>query len=324
MASQKSNEYPTKKVSILNRTYTVAGRNTDNYFKDLPETSYFENYFYYLQQIIKSDSICLDVGANIGLVSLALSQLNPKGKTYAFEPTPDIYSILKRNIDENVIENVETVQLALSDKKGKLAFVDVEWYPAGNFSVEDNQKNKWGQYGNILNVAAEALDVWVTKNKLKSVDFLKIDVEGAELQVLEGAKKTIAKFKPLVVMEFNSYCYILHQNKTPIDAIRFITEYFGKVYRINRTNSTLELIENNEKALLVFVDSNLRNGFVDDLFCLPKGMTLPHFAGKPYSLTALEEQISKLQVENNMLHNDLIRVMNRKTIKLLNKIRSLW
>lgn len=315
-----------KKLSIFNQTYSISGRKGDEYFDNINVgIPYSEPIFNFLRQMIQPDSICLDIGANIGLVSLALSDLNTKGVTYAFEPTPDIFALLKENIEENDIINVKPIQLALSDKKEKISFINVGDYPAGNFGVsEKNAKKKWDEFGELLKVSAVPLDEWVKSNPLKKLDFIKLDVEGAELHVLKGSKKTIEKYQPLVIMEFNSYCYIFHQNITPYDALTEIMTYFQEVYKINKGDLTVQKISKTENSKLQFIDENLRNGFVDDLICIPKGRALPRLDNIKLTITTLQLEIERLKQENKRSLKDLNRIQNTKgwkMIKLLQKLR---
>jgi FkbM family methyltransferase len=209
----------------------------------------------------------------------------------------------------NEIKNIVPFQLALSDKKQKLNFINVNNYSAGNFSLNPEftgkRKDVFGEY---IQVQADTLDSWIEKNKLKKIDFIKLDVEGSELQVLKGAKNVLKKYKPIMVMEFNSYCYILFQNKTPMDALDEIFSYFERIYKVNKMDSTLERIPNTEKAKNDFVESSLRNGFVDDLICLPRGRTLPA-QDIPYSYQVLQR-------ENARLHGDLRRILDSRSWKI--------
>lgn len=297
-----------KKVSIFNKTYVIQGKDGDQYFNDIPsDTPFYESYFPFLYQIVEDDSVCLDIGANIGLISLAISQLNPKSKVYSFEPTPEIFNLLKSNIEANSIKNIVPSQLALSDKKQKLNFINVNNYSAGNFSLNPEFSGKRKEvFGEYIQVQADTLDSWMEKNKLKKLDFIKLDVEGSELQVLKGAKKTLQKYRPYVAMEFNSYCYILFQNKTPMDALDEIMTYFDEVYKLNKNDSTLQRIPNTPKAKNEFIDSSLRNGFVDDFICLPKGRELPQRDVNPYSL----------QRENTQLKVEMKRILDSKSWKI--------
>lgn len=274
-----------KKVSILNQTYLVNGKDEDQYFHDIPTVIPFtESYFNFMTGVVKEDSVCLDIGANIGLVSLAISQLNPKSKVYAFEPTPEVYPYLKENIEINGIKNIIPFKLALSDKKQKLSFINVKNYLAGNFSLNPKYSDKEKKvYGDFIQLDAVKLDDWAKKNKIKKIDFIKLDVEGAELHVLKGAKEILKKHKPLLVMEFNSYCYIKFQNKTPMDALEEVMSYFKEIYKINKSNSSLQKIPYTEKAKMEFIEASLRNGFVDDLVCIPHGRELPAYKGVPMS-----------------------------------------
>jgi FkbM family methyltransferase len=141
----------------------------------------------------------LDLGSYGGFFTLLLSQLvGPKGRVIAFEPLPANFRVLQENVRLNSIENVTVERLAVSSQSGEFR-LDVPSLEspllAGPFQDEDDR-------GTTL-VLATSLDDYVFQNETR-VDFIKIDVEGAEDDVLRGAQRTLDTFHPTMVIELHN------------------------------------------------------------------------------------------------------------------------
>lgn len=145
-----------------------------------------------LQARLSLDAVVADVGANIGVVSVLLSGLCPEGHVYAFEPVAENYAHLAANVAVNALENVTAEQVALFDIDGE---IEVEYdavYPGGSHVGEGGTA-----------VPALRFDTWAARRQLDRLDLVKVDVEGAELAVLDGAAETLRRFRPIVVIECN-------------------------------------------------------------------------------------------------------------------------
>lgn len=159
-------------------------------------------------QIVKPGDIIIDAGANAGLYSIFYSKLVGKqGRVYAFEPDLKTYSLLKENLQLNNCTNVTTFNAALSNKEG---FVEMVAYNPDSLKIKDGDAFKYMQ--DVADVHADVkpgfvnaykLDDTKELNTLAKIDFIKIDVEGAELLVLEGAVQTILKYKPVIIFELS-------------------------------------------------------------------------------------------------------------------------
>lgn len=146
------------------------------------------------------DGVFVDIGANIGKYTIKMSKmLKQKGKVIAIEPEPSNLKILKKNILLNNLvryNNLIVKAVACSDKEGIFnLYLNKEH--EGSHSLSRKTENK-------IKVKLEKLDSIIKKLKLKRVDLIKIDVEGAELEVLKGAKNTIKKYKPKIIFECQS------------------------------------------------------------------------------------------------------------------------
>lgn len=146
-----------------------------------------------IRKHMKKDSNCIDIGANQGHILMEIVAAAPAGKHYAFEPIPDLYTLLTKRFSKNTT----VYNYALSSKKGSTTF---NYYPGRPAVSGFRQRNKQiGQEPTLLSVQMEKLDDLIPDN-LK-IDLIKIDVEGAEYEVLLGAMKVLQKNKPLVLFE---------------------------------------------------------------------------------------------------------------------------
>lgn len=168
---------------------------------------------YFLEKILKQikPQICIDVGANVGNYSLLLNKNFKKAQIYSFEPHPVTFKKLEANTKN--YKNIKIFNLALSDKNGKLKLYDLadgaklkHSQPTSTLSsiYEDVIGKIHKQKSQAFNINVEKLDDFAKKNKLTRIDFLKIDTEGSEYQILLGAKILIKHNKiKIIQFEFN-------------------------------------------------------------------------------------------------------------------------
>jgi FkbM family methyltransferase len=155
----------------------------------------------FLLRLVQDCSTVFDVGANVGYYSVLLAKhLGTNGKIYAFEPVPQTFQCLSQNIGINDLTDVVyPFQLAIS---GQIR-PDMELHiPLISGSSAASSLNLHPDEVSVKTlVSSTTLDAFVEDHKLTSVDLIKIDVEGAEKFVLEGAQKTISEFKPYIFLE---------------------------------------------------------------------------------------------------------------------------
>lgn len=155
-----------------------------------------ENYTF-LQQQVKTGMHIIDIGAHIGLFSACSSQLTgPLGKIICFEPTPGTFSILKNTLRLNHCDNVIARQAAVSDKEGTATF-----YVSHTAGCNSNSlvKNKSGNELSVYDVQLVTVDSIVAEYAIHP-SLIKIDTEGAELDVLQGGMSTFRKYKPIIIL----------------------------------------------------------------------------------------------------------------------------
>lgn len=149
----------------------------------------------WIVQQVKPGMCCVDAGANFGPFTMLLSRCaGPKGWVYAFEPCPSFFTRLQRHIELNKLENVTAKQMALRDKAGPAICVMSAGPEFSTAFVRDSVADGSGS-------AVESIpldEFWQTRGPL---DFMKIDVDGCEMELLLGAEGVICEHKPSMVIE---------------------------------------------------------------------------------------------------------------------------
>jgi len=148
--------------------------------------------------LAKPGSTTIDVGANVGMYTVALAtRIGAAGKVLAFEPVPQTSRRLRANIALNGLANVEVFEAAAGECPG---FADLQL--ANDSAYASIAGVKQGRaIGKRLSVRVTPLDEVWNGHQRPVVSFCKIDVEGAELSVLEGAKEMLAECRPALLLE---------------------------------------------------------------------------------------------------------------------------
>lgn len=138
---------------------------------------------------IKNDDTIIDAGAFHGILSLVYSKKSAKGIVYSFEPDSKNLKRLEENlILNNKPENIAVLPFGLWSKSGEIVFFEDGSVASSSFYQAEHSIEK------KINVIS--LDDFIFKNNISKVDFIKMDVEGAELSILEGAKRVLTEFQP--------------------------------------------------------------------------------------------------------------------------------
>jgi FkbM family methyltransferase len=155
-----------------------------------------------LEKLLKAGDTFIDIGANQGEYSLwALRKITAKGKVIAFEPMDALFLQLKENFDLNPIyeQALMPVKIGLSDHRGEMALYGKEGDNEGVNTIYPTPSHSLL----IQKIALDTLDNQLESFGCKAVNVIKIDVEGAELQVLRGCTRTIQAYKPSFIIEIN-------------------------------------------------------------------------------------------------------------------------
>ncbi|HEX3911366.1 MAG TPA: FkbM family methyltransferase [Solirubrobacteraceae bacterium] len=158
-----------------------------------------------LQELIKPGQTVYDVGANIGFFTILCSRLvGPEGHVYAFEPIPQNLATLRHNVTLNALSNVTIVDKALSSSTGVAQMFVSPWSAFHSLNVEGATKQEdHGPDEGEVTVQTVTLDEFVQGEGVRAPDLLKIDVEGAELIVVQGMSQTLRAEEPLLLVELH-------------------------------------------------------------------------------------------------------------------------
>jgi len=154
---------------------------------------------------LKEDSIVIDIGAHIGCFAVRAAKIAKKGKVYCFEPEPQNFNILKKNVKINKLSNVFYFRKAVSGSQGIVSLFipfEQERKQTTDYSIVKIEGKHQNRY---LKVQGISLNSILSDNKIEKVDLLKIDCEGAEYQILYNApKKTMDSFDR-IIMEYHLF-----------------------------------------------------------------------------------------------------------------------
>lgn len=151
---------------------------------------------------VNEGDVFLDVGANIGYFSL-LAARQKAATVLAIEPVPKTYEILKMNIKHNKLDNlVKAFNIALGSEDGIAKFT----CSLGPKNHAEYQTDNIHSNLPTVSVTITTLDHFLeSKKEIKSVDFIKVDIEGLEYDFLLGAQKAIRLFKPIILIEIEEH-----------------------------------------------------------------------------------------------------------------------
>jgi FkbM family methyltransferase len=192
-------------------------------FLNLPVTKNLKYDSYTLKilaKILKPGSNCVDIGCHKGEILDTILKYSPGGRHYAFEPIPYLYDWLKTRYKS---QNISFYSVALFDTKGKTSFHHVVNAPA----YSGIRKRKYAS--DDVEIAEMTVDTDLLDNIIpesENIDFIKIDVEGAEFGVLKGSIKTVRRCKPTVIFEFGLGAADYYDTK-PEDCFSLVTKEFG-------------------------------------------------------------------------------------------------
>ena len=154
----------------------------------------------FVSRFLRSGQTVLDIGAHHGLYTLLASRLTgPTGKVISFEPSPRENSALRRNLLLNRCRNVETTNIALGDHDGECVLYVVR---EGETGCNSLRPPSVGAASSPVSVKLTTVDSWLEKHHAGSVHFIKLDVEGGELGVLQGAERLLSRQpRPVILAE---------------------------------------------------------------------------------------------------------------------------
>lgn len=209
----------------------------------------------FLQATLKKGDCFVDVGANIGVMSIfASQQVEIEGKILAYEAHPKTVELLKENIQLNQLANIQVYQYALGSTESSTKIYDNWQINRGGASliVKNEQSVSY-------DIKVHCLDSVFPENTIPKV--IKIDVEGFELEVIKGACSIIQKFHPILIIELSENRKNVHASSTEIiDLVKSLGDY--QIYKLKGGKE--------RKSKLIEITSDDQLPEHDNVICIPE------------------------------------------------------
>ena len=214
--------------------------------------TYEKGILHFIKNNFKPDGCFVDVGANIGLMSIFAATKFPNSTVIAYEAHPNTVKILNENIRLNKVKNIEVHASALSNEAGNVAIFDNWEVNRGGASIKVNK----GQ-SDSHQVSCDLLDSFASI----APTMLKIDVEGAELEVLQGAKGKIETYRPTLIIEISKG---RDQSDESKDIYDFVNSFgFYSLYKLKGGKERVS------KLVPILSLADLPDH--DNIICIPQG-----------------------------------------------------
>ena len=153
----------------------------------------------FAQSFLKPGMTVFDIGAHQGFHTLLASRcVGSSGRVFSFEPSPRERRALRLNLKINFCDNVAIQPVALGGEETTADLYVVDEFDTGCNSLRPPNVP---ESTSTVRVSVRTLDNWVTEQEIDRVDFIKLDAEGAELSVLKGASKSLARMRPVLLVE---------------------------------------------------------------------------------------------------------------------------
>ena len=210
---------------------------------------------------LKSGQTAIDIGAHKGAYTYWMSKYVGKyGKVIAFEPQPELFNQLNTLLKHSNSNNVNLESLALSSSKGEATMVIPGKKTSPSASIHNNKQNG---LGTKIIVEKTTLDDYFCSQNQSTINFIKCDVEGHELDVLIGGKKLLHKYQPIIALESEAR----HCGKDNVMAV------FDLLHNLNYDgyffNGALMYSLDNFDIYEYQLNPN-RNSYVNNFFFIPK------------------------------------------------------
>ena len=207
----------------LHNGMTIFGYETDIFIAgSIAQHGYWEpDLEKVMRKIIRPGDTVMDIGANIGYFTAVMAECTGKeGRVYAVEALTPLAKLIETSKKYNNWFNVTVYPYALSNAHDTAYFLVNSINPGGSCIVSPEEaaiKSKIRPQS-IIEVATYKLDILLEQAPLNRLDYIKMDVEGAESLVLDGARETISHFKPKITMEFSPLRY-RHRGIEPVEVL---------------------------------------------------------------------------------------------------------
>lgn len=187
-------------------------------------------------ELCKKGDYVVDIGANIGYVTLNIAQkIGAEGRLFSFEPDPINFKRLEQNLALNNLPNITLENKGLGEQAGQFNLVVFEESNRGMNRIIEGSKE-----GVIIKIIS--LDQYLEHHSIPKLNLIKIDVEGYEMKVLTGAQNTLEKFKPVLFIELDDD-NLKAQGSSAQELIHFL---ITMDYEVKRADDQQLLTPNNQ------------------------------------------------------------------------------
>jgi FkbM family methyltransferase len=164
--------------------------------------TYEPNTLCVLRSLLKPGAVCLDVGANVGILALAASRwVSPGGRVFAFEPSSREFARLCDSIERSHAANVTPIRVALSSFQGSASLRVATAFAGGLNTLGNAFPYEGVDVHEVECVDVTTLDDFVERHEVSTVSVIKLDVEGSEGEALSGARGVLARDRPALIVE---------------------------------------------------------------------------------------------------------------------------
>jgi len=252
-----------KTLTLLDQEVAFVASDNDYYLDSMAPNGPVD-----IQQLFeafcKEDSNVIDVGANIGVTAVIAGLLASHGSVLALEPVKDTFEYLAANIARSKLTNITCLHAAASSAEGHVQVVTRPGHSFASFVGYEEVLERYAGYDEE-SVEAVTLDRLVERSGMARVDFIKIDVEGFELEVLRGCPRLLKNSHPTVLLEANHYCLNIFRRISMVDFTEEILTYFPIVYAVDASSEILDLTVKTNHP--VFFHDNVVRGRYQNLLC---------------------------------------------------------
>jgi len=252
-----------RRVVIAGRQYRVAGDPADTYFLSASQHAEGMAEIHAIASaLLRPDGVVMDIGANIGLSVLTFAALLPQGRIITAEPAPRTVQALRETLALNRLEDRVVVEAAaVSSAPGEALFDADAAHSAGSRIVTEGTMDR-ARLAPVA-VPVTTLDALVAAHGLTRLDLVKVDVEGFEGDVLDGAREAIARLRPTFILEFNAWTLMCNRNVNPRTVLEDWLARFPFVHAFRGTEAPERVRP--EDALPFLHDHLVKRRCADDL-----------------------------------------------------------
>ncbi|MDX2303952.1 MAG: FkbM family methyltransferase [Microscillaceae bacterium] len=216
-----------------------------------------------LKYLLKKDSIFFDIGANIGVYAYQAHTMIDEANIYAFEPLPKLYRRLKRSF-----KKVHIFQLAISNASENQVSFKIPIVRSRELRTRATLLTSYREThetsSRIIQVKTQTLDDFVGEKSIHTIDLIKIDVEGFEFEVIQGAENSINKFAPILQIEIEQrhHHYPITENFAHLKARNYTCCF------LNPRSNQMEILEQNPCDLQKAEDFKTPN-YINNFYFFP-------------------------------------------------------